>query len=483
MDERLLYIDGNRCLNSERTKLCLFLPPALCEIIEGGGEREEYYRKKADYLRRHGLLDEKAKENTVFEYKKLTREVIDSSIVGTRQVIFEVTDACNLECEYCGYGGLYSNHDSRMGEKIDFALFESTMQYLYSVWQKDGGRKSRHTIRITFYGGEPLLNFPFIQKAVEYIESHPFPGKKFIYSMTTNAVLLDRYMSFLADKKFELLLSLDGDRQNHSYRKTHSGENSFDTVFENVKRLYDAYPAYFKEYVNFNAVLHNRNSVGGVFEFILKEFGKVPFVNELNTAGINPSRKKEFWEMFSSKTESENKTVGENLKKTYLNCSNTYIRTIKLLHSLEVKQYNRSFQDLLDLHDDLSYERNGSIFLTGTCIPFSRKIFVSVTGKLYPCERIGNEIDFGKVTVGGVLVNYDNIVSVYNSLYEKHARKCRSCKALGSCPLCAVSDLNSDMFCGRYDSVWNNERWAETFDFLRNNSRCYKNILMKDRLI
>jgi len=480
MEDNLLRIDGNRYLASKETKSCLFLPPALEDAICGRSRGcDKYYQKKAEYLKLHGFL---GVENSEFKYGRLSREVIDASVVETRQVILEITDGCNLECEYCGYGGLYSNYDSRRGVKMDFALFESMMQYLYSTWQKDGGRRSRQTIRITFYGGEPLLNFPFIQRAVEYIESHPFAGKNFVYSMTTNAVLSDRYMSFLAEKDFELLISLDGAKPNHSYRKTHSGENSFDKVFGNVKKMAACYPRYFERRVNFNAVLHNRNSVGEVFEFIRREFGKTPFISELNTAGINPERRKDFWEMFASKTESEKKTLRESDRKAYLGQSQDYIQTLKLVHSLSIKQYNKSLQDLLNLPPGFNAASGGVRVLTGTCIPFSRKIFVSVEGKLYPCERIGNEIDFGRVTKDGVFIAYDNIVSVYNAIYDKYSRKCRKCKASDSCPVCAVSDLDFDRFCGRYDSAWEDERWKEAFAFLQNN-KCYKHILTKDRLI
>jgi uncharacterized protein len=28
-------------------------------------------------------------------------------------LVFEVTDLCNLKCKYCGYGEFYENHDPR----------------------------------------------------------------------------------------------------------------------------------------------------------------------------------------------------------------------------------------------------------------------------------------------------------------------------------------------------------------------------------
>lgn len=53
---------------------------------------------------------------------------------------------------------------------------------------------------------------------------------KYGYAMTTNGMLLDRYMSFLAEKEVMLLLSLDGDEYAQGYRVDHRGANSFQRV-------------------------------------------------------------------------------------------------------------------------------------------------------------------------------------------------------------------------------------------------------------
>lgn len=64
------------------------------------------------------------------------------------------------------------------------------------------------------------MNMPFIRQVVDYIESLDIKNRKIQYSMTTNAMLLDRCMDYLAEKKFNLLISLDGNEWNNSYRVT-----------------------------------------------------------------------------------------------------------------------------------------------------------------------------------------------------------------------------------------------------------------------
>ena len=131
------------------------------------------------------------------------------------------------------------------------------------------------------------MNMPFIEEAVKYIEDLGLSRKVF-YSMTTNAMLLDRYMDYLVENDFHLLISLDGDKEGHGYRVDKSGNNSFDRVIRNVKQLQNRYPDYFRSNVNFNAVLHNRNSVQSIYRFIKSQFDKTPSISELNNSGIRP---------------------------------------------------------------------------------------------------------------------------------------------------------------------------------------------------
>ncbi|MBA7551086.1 hypothetical protein ES705_43621 [subsurface metagenome] len=86
--------------------------------------------------------------------------------------------------------------------------------------------------------------------------------------MTTNAMLLDRYMDYLVQHDFRILISLDGNEKNHSYRVDHAGKNSFKKVLANIKLLQQTFPDFFETNVYFNAVLHNRNSVAEIYKFI-----------------------------------------------------------------------------------------------------------------------------------------------------------------------------------------------------------------------
>ena len=38
----------------------------------------------------------------------ITADMVKEELANLKQLVFEVTDACNLRCKYCGYGELYS---------------------------------------------------------------------------------------------------------------------------------------------------------------------------------------------------------------------------------------------------------------------------------------------------------------------------------------------------------------------------------------
>lgn len=190
----------------------------------------------------------------------LKKEYIIEAVQHLRQLVFEVTDRCNLKCKYCGYGELYCSYDERKSRDISLIKAKGLLDYLAGFWRELYTDIDPHRVSIGFYGGEPLLNVPFIKEIQNHI-SENYSG--FVipeYNMTTNAMLLDRYMDYLVENNFSLLISLDGDEEGQSYRVDHRGRNSFSTVIRNVFLLRDKYPEYFKKRVSFNAVLHNKNS-------------------------------------------------------------------------------------------------------------------------------------------------------------------------------------------------------------------------------
>ena len=251
-------------------------------------------------MRNSDLLEQLQQKDVTYVYNLSGHNVLNS-LINLKQLTFEVTDACNLKCKYCGYGDFYETHGKREDKFLQFDVAKRLIDYLYDIWTNHQAASSPHKIVFGFYGGEPLMNMSLIEQIVAYLESLPtIPGVKYGYAMTTNGMLLDRYMSFLAEKEVMLLLSLDGDEYAQGYRVDHRGANSFQRVFHNMKLLQSTYPEYFAEHVSFNSVIHDKNNDVEVLKFIIEHFNKRPRLAELNNFGISEAKKEEFRKMFRS---------------------------------------------------------------------------------------------------------------------------------------------------------------------------------------
>lgn len=111
---------------------------------------------------------------------QITGKDIKSNLANLTHLVFEVTDACNLKCKYCGYGELYNTYDKRNNSFMNFSMAKKVIDYLYAIWQKYPGKSSPRKIVFGFYGGEPLMNFTLIQEVISYLETlPPIPNTQF----------------------------------------------------------------------------------------------------------------------------------------------------------------------------------------------------------------------------------------------------------------------------------------------------------------
>ena len=119
----------------------------------------------------------------------ITSEHVLSNLANLPQLVFEVTDACNLKCKYCAYGEFYSDFDKREDNMLSVSKAIRLIDYLNQYWNSERNTSAKSFMYISFYGGEPLMNFNFIKEIVEYVETRlDCPRRKFLFSMTTNAM-------------------------------------------------------------------------------------------------------------------------------------------------------------------------------------------------------------------------------------------------------------------------------------------------------
>lgn len=360
----------------------------------------------------------------------VNENTIKHNLINLRQLVFEVTDYCNLRCKYCGYSDLYGDRDEREGIMMPLQYAVKVLDYLQQIWQDYPVKVTKRVVHISFYGGEPLLNMELIKEIIEYVESLPYTGRVFQYGMTTNAMLLDRHMDFIAKKDFQLLISLDGDEYGHSYRVDVQGRNSFQRVVHNIKLLRQSYPEYFEGKVNFNSVLSDRNSVESVFGFIKNEFNKQPSISEINPTGIRPEKRQEFERLYQSSYQSLRQASDMVKVEEEMFIKSPRIKMlVDYIYGFSGNVY--SSYSRLCINRELYYK-----VVPGTCTPFGKKIFVTAKGKIMPCERIGHQYSVGKVTAECVSLDFKLIAAQHNMYISKFISQCVICAEAKSCKKC-----------------------------------------------
>jgi len=143
-----------------------------------------------------------------------------------------LTAGCNLRCTYC-----YQND-----KKPRSMAWETLRGALDLVVGSENPR-----VEVLFLGGEPLLEFPLIRRAVEHVRATRAPGKTVSFSIVTNGTLLGRgEAEFLAAHDFETHLSFDGVPAAQALR----GPRTFPVLDALVDRLARDHPRFARERLN-----------------------------------------------------------------------------------------------------------------------------------------------------------------------------------------------------------------------------------------
>ena len=147
-------------------------------------------------------------------------------------LVLSVASGCNLACRYC-YCGVCRDELPDKGLMPEETALRAVDRLFASADPKTG-------VRVTFFGGEPLLNKRVIRSVVVRCnELAAARGQKAGYSMTTNATLMDDEMAELIVKNnFGLMASLDGPQPLHDGQcPTRDGRGSFAAASAGIRLL------------------------------------------------------------------------------------------------------------------------------------------------------------------------------------------------------------------------------------------------------
>ncbi|MCG8306140.1 MAG: hypothetical protein MI975_02035, partial [Cytophagales bacterium] len=249
---------------------------------------------------------------------------------------------------------------------------------------------------------------------------------------------------------FFLMISLEKKKKNNGFRLLPNGRESFCKVIENIDRLQKDYPNFFRKRVFFNAVLHRKNSFKEIKDFFMKRYEKIPSISEVNPVGIEPEKYNDFLKIYRSKNEKSesNKCVSITMKKNIEPSINELRKLIRHYNKYIVWEFS-----------ELYYSLKKTRLPTGTCIPFTRRIFITAQGVILPCERVGHQFSLGRFHED-ISIDVNAISNNYNSYFDKMSVLCEKCYLNKLCDQC-IFQLNLDSSTPTCPNFMNKKKFME----------------------
>lgn len=391
----------------------------LREIMLGIHGWEDFTPDELRDLRTQGYLcSESAVKEVRHPYSNFLGTFLDRKLA---KITLQVTQNCNFRCKYCIYSEERNlRQRSHSNKRMTWAVAKRAVDFLlmHSVDSKE--------VNVGFYGGEPLLEFPLIQRVIEYSRSR-FHGKKLTFSITTNGSLLtDEIIRYFHANDVSMMISLDGPKEiNDRNRVFPDGRGTYDVVIERIARVKEIASEY-AEKLQISMVLDPANDFDCINSICLEAdvFDKqqiMPSLVDRDYDGVEV----EFSEEYAWKS--------------------AYHRFLAILAHFgrfpegEVSPVaSRSLSAAVA--DHFKIETLAGLFPvdapSGPCIPGQMRLFVDVDGRLFPCERVSEKspaMCVGTLDGGFDLRRAEQLLNVGH--LTEHA--CKQCWCFRYCGICA----------------------------------------------
>lgn len=349
----------------------------------------------------------------ITEIKHIETDHVESILErGINSLILQVTQSCNFKCRYCAYakeGDINHNIGRNHSQKnMSWDIAKQSVDFLWEHSKDEWG------ISISFYGGEPLLNFDLIKKIVDYSKKK-FETKSLKFVMTTNgSVITDEIIDFLVKNDVVLTFSLDGPEYLHNrHRKfLDNGNDTFAIVWNNIEKIKANNQKYFENNIYFLPVLLPGDSVAEVLSFFENasvERKKVRLTNG-NTKGIDYISS--YSDLYNSKNVNDEDI--ESKQDDFL--------------SRPLLTFKKIFNDKRYIPKVWHHG--------GPCMPARFKMFINTEGLIFPCEKViesaANSI--GEIYTGICIEKATSLLNI-GKLSEED---CKNCYAMHYCDICMV---------------------------------------------
>lgn len=351
--------------------------------------------EEIEFLKEQGLLS-----SSPIEFQPVSPSEV--SKVKIKQLMLMVAQDCNLGCTYCfGNQGTYG-HKGKMSEEIAYRAIDFVLEQSPNL---------REFI-VCFFGGEPLINFPVIEKVVDYCEQvSKSKNVKIYFHMTTNGTILDdRILECIKKHNIVVLVSIDGSEEIHDkYRKFRNGKGTFKVIAENVKRMSQHFPVHARVTITkYSESLTHLCKI--LSEMGIKDIYFSPVTKE---PSCNSCKDQNFEDM--GLTDSQLlalETEFNKIAKEFTEKCNSEEASYILHNMLKLKMFFSKIK------------RN--------CGCGGELLAIAADGTLYPCHRF---VDLHAFKLGNIWdgLNGESYANFFNEFDRAREKKCKECWAVNTC--------------------------------------------------
>jgi uncharacterized protein len=373
--------------------------------------------------REHGMFQPyRQKDFSMYLDREFLGRVLSQDL---RFLLLNVTEQCNQRCTYCLYSGKHigrRSHDDRFmtwdiaRKSIDFFLARASTEDRTSI---------------SFYGGEPLLNYELIKQCVKYIRGQETPGRLTV-SIGTNATLCnDEMIDFFIENDLVLFISLDGPPDVHdSARVYRNARSTHAKVVDVLRRINEKNRHYFHNRVCLLTTYDERNDLLDVCRYFSQELFNTISVRlnhvrglEVRSQSIRESNEIRYQQNLDALMEFYLAGLRESIPLNFSFVSSAFRRVFRLLPQREIGSAGVRARP------------------NRACIPGISQLFVSSDGSFYTCNHFcspGYEI--GHYRSG---FDIEKIYGLLATYVEYCDELCQQCWAYRLCWHCFVQALEN----------------------------------------
>ncbi len=324
-------------------------------------------------------------------------------------LVLETTRRCNLRCSYCVYSGDFEHERSHGSLQMSAETARESILFYYEH------SAAVPKASISFYGGEPLLNFDVVREAVGYARAL-FGKKPLRFDISTNGTLFDRAVLewLLSNPDVTVTVTLNGYEQD-IYRRFPGGGGSLETIMAGLELMRAEYPAVWEGQLRFICNFADAAGLLSLRDFYRERVGRLPSL----ITGITSHGGGERIKNLLFRNAQDERRAFERIRQLYVETDDPFLRVyfqprLSAIHSRPIT-----------LSDDPPR--------VGSCMPFLAKLFVGADGCFGICEKVCQQRGLGGVREG---FNLAALKKLLEETGELAAEKCSVCWARRLCGLC-----------------------------------------------